>query len=553
MKSESKTISRFLGTAFLLAGLIVFLLGCTSAGQKDMKDNRPNIVLIVADDLGYGDLSCYGAEKISTPVIDGLARDGMKFTDAYVVSSLCSPSRYSILTGRYSWRTRLKFGVLKYFERPLIEPGETTLASLLKRNGYYTACVGKWHLGLDWKVNENAPPDPEESVFNSWADNAQDYIDFSQSVGNGPTERGFDYFYGMAGSNNMQPYAHIEDDRVVEPPSIAQKPYDHYVNAPRAPNWNIKTINQDFTNKAVEVINNHCSQESGNPFFLYFPTSAIHRPCLPTFTKGKSEAGLRGDIVLELDWTVGEIIKALKKNGVYDHTLIIFTSDNGPRPGDPALWMERYEKGDYEDYHPAYLDQFHPEYVNESGNEIWKKGWFTYDHNASGDLLGFKSDAWDGGLKVPFIVCWPDHVEWGTVNPHMISTVDLLSTISELVGDSLSAGEGEDSYSFLSNILDRDAPQVRKSLTITGGASGAFVEIQEGWKYIEAATPGRWPETFYPDGPSKFDPQLYNLNHDVAEQDNLYGENPDKVSEMNARIEQVKNSPGIEAGPFNSK
>lgn len=521
-------------------GIMVAVSACNPKKQIKKEKETPNIVLIVADDLGYGDLSCYGATKISTPAIDKLASEGISFSNAYVTSTLCSPSRYSILTGRYSWRTRLKYGVLKYFDKPLIEKGRTTVASMLKRNGYHTACVGKWHLGFDWELNEKAPANPDESVFNSWAANTQDYIDFSKPVKEGPIERGFNYFFGMAGSNNMQPYVYIENDRVIQAPSEAQKPYDHYVNVAKASNWDIKTVNQILTHKAVDVINGHFKNNEKEPLFLYFPASAIHRPCLPTFTKGKSEAGLRGDIVVELDWTVNEIVKALKENEAYDNTLLIFTSDNGTRPGDPALWLDEYENGGYEDYHQDYFDDHTPQYVNEHGNKIWKRGWFTYGHNASGELLGFKSDAWDGGFKVPFIVHWPNKTVPGTINRNAICLSDLLATFADLVGDTLEEDEGEDSYSFLTNVFDIDAPQVRKTLTIAGGASGAFVEIKEGWKYIEAAKPGHWPETFYPNGPSNLEPQLYNLEEDISEQNNLYNKMPEKVSELADVIEKVK-------------
>ena len=522
-------------------GITMAVLACNPEKQVKQDKTNPNVVLIVADDLGCGDLSCYGATKISTPAIDQLASEGMSFTNAYVSSSLCSPSRYSILTGRYSWRTRLKYGVLKYFDKPLIEQGRTTVASLFKRNGFHTACVGKWHLGLEWELNENAPEDPDESVFNSWAENTQEYIDFSKPVKGGPIEKGFDYFFGMAGSNNMQPYVYIENDSVLQAPSEEQKQYDHYVNALKAPNWNIETVNQVLTHKAVEVINKHFTDNKEQPLFLYFPTSAIHRPCLPTFTKGKSRAGLRGDIVVELDWTVNEIIQALKENNAYENTLLIFTSDNGPRPGDPALWIERYKEGEgYEDYHQDYFDEYGPEYVNKQGNQIWKHGWITYGHDASGELLGFKVDAWDGGLKVPFIANWPDKIGSGTINKNTICLSDLLATFSDLLNDTLKETEGEDSYSFLPNLFDVEAPQVRKSLTIASGGNGALIGIKDRWKYIEAAKPGRWAETFYPDGPSPFENQLYRLGEDMSEQNNLYSKMPEKVSELVDVIERVR-------------
>lgn len=525
----------FIGTVFIL-------ISCKNTDKKTPVVEYPNIILIFADDLGYGDLSCYGATKIATPAIDQLASEGMRFTNAYAASSLCSPSRYSLLTGRYSWRTRLKWGVLKYFEKPLINKEETTLATLFKRNGFKTACIGKWHLGFDWELNEKAPQNPEKTLFDSWNESGQDYIDFSKPVRNGPTERGFDYFFGMAGSNNMKPYVLIENDSVTQAPSIPQKPYDHYKNQLRAPNWHIKTLNQELTEKAVEVINTHFSESGDTPLFLYFPTSAIHRPCLPTFTKGASRAGLRGDMVVELDWTVNQIVKALKENNAYENTLLIFTSDNGPRPGDPVLWLDNYKNGDYEDYNLDYFENYSPQYVNENGNPIWKNGWLTYDHNASGELLGFKSDAWEGAFKVPMIIHWPEKVKSGVINHNIICLSDMMATFAELLGDTLNAGEGEDSYSFLKSVFDSQADENRNSLTITSGASGAFVEISNGWKFIEAAPPGRWPETYYPNGPNNLEPQLYNLNKDIMEQKNLYGTMEDKVSNLMSIIETVKNT-----------
>lgn len=527
---------------FLICLGTVFLYSCASEVEKakETASAKPNIILIVADDLGYGDLSVNGATKIATPNIDSLAMNGMNFTNAHVVSSICSPSRYSILTGRYAWRTRLKYGVLKYYEKPLIADNQSTLGDLMKRNGYKTACVGKWHLGFDWPLNSTAPENADEVVFNSWENNLDRFIDFSKPVKNGPIDRGFNYFFGMAGSNNMQPYVYIENDSVTQSPSITQKAYDHYQPALRAPNWNIYTVNQDFTNKAVEVIDRHFEKEKTNPLFLYFPTSAIHRPCLPGLTKGESTAGLRGDIVQELDWTVAQIMASLRRNHALENTIVIFTSDNGPRPGDPTLWMENYAKGDYEDFHQAYYDEYDPEYINPNGNQIWKKGWYTYGHKAAGDMTGFKTDSWEGGLKVPFIIQWPNHIKPGSRNAQLICASDLFATLSDIVGDSSKDREGEDSYSFIKSIENPQVPTPRESVVLTGGASGAFIAIKDGWKFIEAAPKGRWPETYYPEGPNNYEPQLYNLNDDPEEQKNLYSIHPEKVRDLKKLIEKVK-------------
>ena len=515
-------------------------LSVASCSRADEARQKPNIVIIFADDLGYGDLSCYGATKIQTPALDQMASEGMRFTNAYATSSLSSPSRYSLLTGRYPWRTRLQYGVLKDYEKPLIEPEETTIASFLKRHGYYTACVGKWHLGLEWSLNDKAPENPEETVFNSSKTNLQEYIDFSKPVTGGPIERGFDYFFGMSGSNNMQPWVFIENDRVLQPPSEYQKPYDFIAeNVTRAPDWDMKTVNQKLTQKAVDVIHHHFAENKKQPLFLYFPTSAIHRPCLPTFTKGKSQAGLRGDIVVELDWTVNEVINALKANNAYDNTLLIFTSDNGPRPGDPAVWINRYKDEGYEEYQ-EYFGDYTPEYVNEKGNMIWKNGWLTYDHRSSGALRGFKQDPSEGGLRVPFIVRWHEKVKPAELNQNVVCIGDIFATVAEIMGEQLKETEGEDSYSFLPNLLNVEAPQVRKTITPASGSSGALIMIADGWKFIEPAQPRRWPETYYPDSPSDKIPRLFNLNQDVSENMNLYDEMPEKAAELMNMIEHVR-------------
>jgi arylsulfatase A-like enzyme len=528
----------------LIFVLVTFLYAYSNTQDNSEKSNRstkPNIVLIVADDLGYGDLSSYGATKIKTPNIDQLAKQGVKFNNAYAASSMCSPSRYSILTGRYSWRSRLKFGVLKWFDTPLIDKDISTIGDMLQRNDYYTACVGKWHLGMDWTVNDKAPEDPAKNVFDSWDPNAYKYIDYSVPIKNGPIERGFDYFYGITGSNNMQPYVYIENDRVIQPPTEKEKEYDLYQPADKALNWDIRKVNTDLTNKAVEVINEHFKNNTDKPLFLYHPSTAPHQPCLPTFTKGESQAGLRGDVIQEFDWSIGKIIRALKENNQLENTIVIITSDNGPKAGDPVYWLNKYKEGDedYQDAYPVLSENYKPELKKEDGNLKVKEGWITYDHKASGELLGFKSDAWEGGFRVPFLVSWPNQIKTSFENSNMIGLIDLYDTIAEIIGETPSENEGEDSYSFLSNIQDKNAKQVRKSMILSGGGSGVFVVLKDNWKYIEPSVKGRWPQTYYPDGPSIFDYQLYNLNKDIGEQYNLYSENPEKVNNMRQIIKKA--------------
>lgn len=520
---------------------IVFTIVCLSlfVSVHAQHKQRPNIVIIMADDLGYGDFSCYGAKKFSTPAVDAIAADGLKFTDAHTSSSVCTPSRYSLMTGRYSWRTRLRAGVLSSFGQPLIEEGRTTIASMLHRNGYYTACIGKWHLGFEWALKPNAPADPVKTVFNTNDLSAQDHIDFSEPVRQGPTERGFDYYYGIPGSNNMIPYVYIENDSVVQEPEVKKDfVFDSDFKGTRAANWNFETIDEELTRKAVAVIDKHFASNNTQPLFLYYPTSAIHRPCLPATTKGKSGAGLRGDMVLEFDWIVEQVVTALKRNNAFDNTLLIITSDNGAQPGDALLQMERLKNDLGDKYYPSEMVNYQPQYIHPNGSASGKKGWITYDHDAAGPYRGFKFDAWDGGHRVPLIMRWPGHIKRGKTNSNLVCNVDILATLADLVGDSLTTG-GEDSYSFLSNITGRSKSQVRQSLTIVSGSTGVYVVRIDKWKYIEAgrATPG---QTYYADLPKPDEAQLYDLAKDPGETKNLYAVMPAKVAEFKKLVEQVE-------------
>ena len=513
--------------------------------RPDERPVYPNIVLIVADDFGYGDLSCYGSTKIITPHVDRLASRGVRFTDAYVASSLCSPSRYSILTGRYSWRTHLRTGVLKPFAPPLIEQGRTTLASMLKRKGYFTACVGKWHLGLNWALKGNRPADAEESVFNSWGTGSQEFIDFSQPVTGGPMRSGFDYFFGISGSNNMIPFVFIENERVLAPPSVQN---NFGPKTLRAPDWDLRWLDQKFARKAVGIIDDHFRKNSSEPLFLYFPTSAIHGPCLPADTKGLSRAGMRGDMVLQFDQMVGDVVKALERNGALANTILIITSDNGPQPGDPFAQVERFRNNDLGegyDFYRSYFENYRAQYPGIGGQS---GGWMTYGHDPTAGLLGFKSDAWEGGLRVPFIIHWPETLREGSVSSQTICTTDLLATFAEITGEELDEEEGEDSYGFLQNLVDKDAPAARRSLTLVAGRSGALVVRQGDWKYIEATiSPDRSSPAAYPPPPNEFpgtarvdEIQLYNLEEDPHENNNLAGRMPEKVDELKSVVEKVK-------------
>lgn len=508
-------------TLFLLGYLVVpFALG------QD-KEQLPNIVIIMGDDLGWGDLSCYGATGTYTPAIDSLAAHGMRFTDAHSSSSLCSPSRYSLMTGRYSWRTHLKKGVLKWFAKPLIEEGRTTLGTMLQAQGYQTAYIGKWHLGFEWPLlADRLPADADREVFDTWERTSQDYIDFSQPVKQGPTQRGFDYYYGIAASNNMIPFVFIENDRVVQPPTVEKEyVYDTDQAKPRAPNWELEKLDQHLTEQAVKVIDHHFSSVTKNPLMLIFSTASIHRPCLPTFTKGKSKAGLRGDMVLEFDWVVNEVVQALKQHGAFENTLLIVTSDNGAVPGDPVFALERYHRDLGDKYYLDYFDGQVPEHIDPSGNEIAQKGWYTYGHASAGPFRGFKSEPWEGGHRIPLIVHWPGRIRAGDVNDNMICNADVMATLAELTGYQ---GEiGQDSYSFLTNLLSQSPDQPRQSMVLASGRSGALITRMGEWKYIAEA-----------DGHQKG--SLYNMVDDSKEQHNVYNQYPDTVMAIQQLIDQVE-------------
>ncbi len=522
---------------YFLWTLIISLLSAdTLAQQKQL----PNIVIIMADDLGYGDFSSYGAQKVKTPAVDALANGGMRFTDAHTASSLCSPSRYSLMTGRYSWRTPLRAGVLTWFAKPLIEQNRMTLASLLKQSGYYTACVGKWHLGFEWALKPNAPANPDSTVFGSWEVSTQDHIDFSKPVKQGPVERGFDYYYGIAASNNMIPFVFIENDRVKQSPTIKKEyVYDTDQESIRAPEWNLETLDADLTKKAVNVIDRHFQQKTDKPLFLYYPTSAIHRPCLPTSTKGKSQAGLRGDMILEFDQIVADVVAALKRNNAFENTLIIITSDNGGVPGDAVLPLEKYREDLGDLFYPVMAGKFTPQYINPQGNAVTKKGWITYDHASAGPYRGHKSDAWEGGHRVPLIMHWPGNIKEKTEMAGTVCNVDLLATLAELTGKKLTAAEGEDSYSFLPAVLGKSASTGRSSLTMVAGGSGAYVVRIGDWKYIEGGRPA-WGQTFYSNGPKTKDFQLYNLKEDPKEEHNLFTAQPERIATFKKLIQQVE-------------
>lgn len=455
-------------------------------------DAPPNIVFIMADDMGYGDPGCYGATKIPTPNMDRLAEDGVRCTDAHSASAVCTPSRYAVVTGRYCWRSRLQKWVLWGFEPPLVEPERPTVASLLKQSGYATAAIGKWHLGLGWTTKDGRPAATLSEEEQHALDTSD--IDFGQPITGGPNALGFDYFFGITGSLDMTPYCFIEDDRTVGIPSLEKDPCNPQQRPGlMVPGWRDELVDQTFAEKAVDFIEHQPAQQ---PFFLYLTPSAPHRPCVPPdFIAGRSQAGLRGDMVAMVDWMVGEVMAALDRRGASDNTLLIVTSDNGAR-------LTCYDGNDY-------------------------------GHKSCGDLRGQKADIWDGGHREPFIARWPARIPPGTTSAETICLVDLMATCAAIVGAPLPDNAGEDSFDILPTLLGQSAETDARPALVHHSGDGMFSLRQGPWKLILGLGSGGFskparaePEPGGPEG------QLYNLDQDPAETDDLWAQRPDIVESM---------------------
>jgi arylsulfatase A-like enzyme len=480
-------------------------------------DKLPNIVFIMADDIGYGDVGCYNPEsKIPTPNIDRLARGGIVFTDAHSPSAVCTPTRYGVLTGRYCWRSKLKYSVLFGYEPPLIEPERLTVAGLLKGAGYHTACVGKWHLGLGYTAKPGEHIDLERPLPWPNADREmEEKIDFTQAITGGPVALGFDYFYGTSGCPTCQPpYGFIENDRFVEIPSVY---HDQPVYTSRsgmmAPSWDHVDADPIICQKAVEYIESRA--DSDRPFFLYLVPSAVHEPCtegvVPEFARGKSQAGPRGDLGWLFDWMVGQVMDALERMGKAEDTLIVVTSDNGALPGDRVR--------------------------GENGVEVYR----TYEHRSCGDWRGYKSHIWDGGHREPLIVRWPGVVEPGTSTDELTCLTDFYATCAAIVGIDLPDDAAEDSCNMLPVLLGQEQGQPLREALVHHSGHGVF-SIREGpWKLIlETLGSGGWPPPRGSRPESGTPGQLYHLGQDPQERDNLWDEHPEVIERLTALLERYK-------------
>jgi len=450
---------------------------------------KPNIIFIMADDLGYGDVGCYNpASKIPTPNIDRFAKQGVRFTDAHSPAAICTPTRYGVLTGRYCWRTWLKSRVIDGDGAPLIEPARLTIASMLKQHGYRTACIGKWHLGLDWTFYKGKEPAED----NKRRDGYWKYIDFTKPFKGGPTELGFDYFFGTpAAATDDCLWCYVENDRVVGNPRTVEGRME-------VPGWRHEDVDTTFTKKSIKFIQEHTENHPHNPFFLYLALSVPHIPWLPPdFVKGKSQAGPRGDQVVLADWVLQQVVDTLKRLDIGGNTLIIFTSDNGPRIG-----------------------------VN--------------GHKSAGDLRGYKSHIWEGGHREPFVARWPGKIKPGTVSDEPIELTDIMATIAEIVGHNLPANAGEDSYNILPALLGENNEPIREAL-VHHSCFGVFSIRKGDFKLIIGTTgSGGWVKP-HGEGPREGIPgQLYNIRKDPYEKENLWDKHPEIVERLTKLLDKYK-------------
>lgn len=512
-----------------LIAALLFLISCGKKEQKSaaIEENLPNVILINADDLGYGDLSCYGATLVQTPNIDKLASQGRSFSDAHAASAVCSPSRYGLLTGTYPLRRNFWGPIGGLDDGLIIDTTQMTLASLLKNAGYSTACVGKWHLGL-----------------------GVDKPDYNQAVKPGPLELGFDYFYGVPMVNSGPPFVFVENHAVdgydpADPfvrgkESVTQKwpakgGYKAIGGAEKAhllyDDEKVGTILKD---KAIEWMKKTHSSDQDKPFFLYLATTNIHHPFTPAPQfKGTSEAGRYGDFIHELDWIVGEVLRTLKEMGEEENTLVIFTSDNGGM-------------------------------LNHEGQDAWKAG-----HKLNGDLLGFKFGAWEGGHRVPMMAKWPGVIPANSASDHLISQVDWLSTFAAIVDQPLK-GDDQDGVNQLLELKGEATAPLREMLMITPNSPEHLVVRKGKWVYIPAQDEGGFQakkidahtlggaaafaltqqknsdivdHKIKEDAPKE---QLYDLEKDPYQAENVVAQNP-KVKE---ELQQILAEYRQKIGPY---
>jgi len=499
--------------------LTVVLLG---AGRVDGQvapgpagpEQRPNIIVVFADDLGYGDVRCYDPQhaKVPTPSIDRLAQEGLRFTDAHTSASLCSPSRYGLLTGRFSWRTPMRTHVVRIYGSPLIAPDRLTLPKLLQQQGYQTACFGKWHLGWDWPLFQKDGSIVHASMDEFLQDRSGEPI-FEQPIGQGPTTRGFDSYFGVD-VPNFPPYTFIENDRMVVAPT-ARKTVSDRVHwgppGPMAPGWQFDRILPAIVEKTEEYLAERGRDRK--PFFVYMPLTSPHEPIAPSKPfQGKSGISDVADFIMETDAALGRVMDALAEHGLADNTLVVFSSDNG------------------------------------HGGNTGLAPFCEAGHRVAGPYRGYKCNISEGGHRVPLVVRWPGVVRPGTCCDQLVCLSDLMATCAELLGVTLPDSEAEDSVSILPLLQGEDRP-VRQDLVHQ--CHSELLAIRKGpWKLALCAGDGaeiNWcNEKGVPHDLGEKEAherglppvQLYNLVEDPGETKNLQAEHPEIVRQLHELLKK---------------
>ena len=469
---------------------ILGIIGLFSANISTGQTQPPNIVLIVADDFGYGSLNSYGADKklVRTPHIDRLAEQGMRFTHAHTPASICTPTRYGILTGQYPWRSKLKFGVTSPIDELLPDPERVTVADYLKERGYTTAHIGKWHLGY-----------------------GKEPLDYTQSMTPGPVDLGFDYHFGVPQNHGDMLGVYIENDHIYNLKSEKVDKYSRTFYGPAyigydAPQRVDKDVMDELTDRSIEWIK---KQTKTNPFFLYFAAVAVHHPITPSdYMRGLSDCGPYGDFIQDLDLSVGRIIETLEYKGLMENTIVVFTSDNGGEiPGNKpeAPEITAIQRG----------------------------------LRLNGNLRGDKHTIWQGGTNVPLIVSWKGRIAEGSVSEDLVNLVDIFATLAETAGDKLSGSKdvAPDSFSFLPSLLNKENTHPRLSM-VTADAKGMKAVQTTEWKFVDNTPPENFPENWMNQYKNE-EPQLYNLKKDPAEQENLVKKYPEKAKELLKELSRI--------------
>jgi arylsulfatase A len=491
--------------ATFLAVLLLSGLPAVDGRQVSPGSQRPNILIILADDLGYGDIGAFNpGSRVPTPNVNRLAREGMRFTDAHTNSSVCTPTRYGLLTGRYAWRSSLTSGVLWGEGDPLIDHTRLTMASMLKQQGYVTAAIGKWHLGLGWAPRPGTTPSTRTRNELGW-------IDYTKPYTGGPTTLGFDSFFGITASLDMPPYVYLQDDRVASLPTenlpgVPQGDPAFYRPGIASPGFHPRSVLRDLTSRAVGFIG---GQDRRQPFLLYLALAAPHTPVMPTPPfQGSTGIGVYGDFVAQTDAAVGEVLRALDEAGLGRTTLVLFTSDNGPAPlGGIA--------------------------------EAASRG-----HDAAGGWRGFKAGLYEGGHRVPFVIRWPGVVPAERTSTRLIGTTDVVATIADLTGASLPRTAAEDSISFATNLRNPSNGGERREALVHHSQSGSFAIRQGPWKLILSPGAGTEADTAAgsPEVRELHAMQLFDLEKDPKETTNLVAAQPAVARRLEALLKTYRES-----------